>query len=107
MSSTITPEITPATSLVEPAAVLNQPDRWIDKGTDKGTEIRIKILSRQRRDHRFYLIFAILAAIAVFAGYSQSYYLKPVQSLGVLPASPQLIALVHIHAAIFSLYVLF
>jgi hypothetical protein len=55
----------------------------------------------QRRDHRFFMTMAILAAAWVFVGYSQTYYLK------AWVPSPQLATLIHIHAAAFTTYLLF
>jgi len=74
---------------------------------DSGAEIRAKILSNQLRDHRFFLTLAILAALMIFWGFSSTYYLKPLQSFGALPRSPELSLLVHAHAALFTLWVLF
>ncbi len=75
--------------------------------SDSGAAIRAKILSRQRRDRRFFLTLAISAALMIVWGFSTTYYLKPLQSVGALPHSPQLALLVHIHGAVFTLYVLF
>lgn len=55
----------------------------------------------KRRDHRFFLAMAILAVVWVFVGYSQTYYLKPWME------SPALVTLIHIHAAVFTTYLLF
>ena len=74
---------------------------------DDGAAIRVSILSAQRRDHRFYLTLAISAALMVFLGFSQTYYLKPIQSSGALPQSPKLTVLIHIHGFVYTLYVLF
>jgi hypothetical protein len=65
-------------------------------------DIRDRILSNQRRDHGFFLTMAILSAALVFAGYAQTYYLKP---FGY--TSPQLSTLIHIHAAVFTAYLAF
>lgn len=54
----------------------------------------------RRRDHRFFLVMAILAGVWVFVGYSQTYFLKP------WVPSPQLATLIHIHAAVFTTYLL-
>jgi hypothetical protein len=74
---------------------------------DGGAITRARILQTQRRDHRFFLTLAVLAAIAIFVGFSATYYLKPLQGLGALPPSPKLPALLHIHGAVFTLYVFF
>jgi hypothetical protein len=67
------------------------------------TETRLRrnaIQMAQGRDHRFFLTMAILAAVWVFVGYSQTYYLKP------WVPSPQLATLLHVHAAVFTTYLL-
>ncbi len=74
---------------------------------DPGAQIRAKIMSGQRRDRRFFLTLAILAAFMVFWGFSGTYYFKPLKAVGALPQSPKLALLVHIHGAAFTLYVLF
>jgi hypothetical protein len=71
-----------------------------------GAAITAPISSNRRRDHLFYMTLAVLAALMIFWGFSQTYYLKPLQSLGVLPESPKLTVLLHVHAAVFTLYVL-
>jgi hypothetical protein len=59
------------------------------------------IRTARRLDHRFFLTMSILAVVWVFVGYSQTYYLKP------WVASPELVTLIHIHAAVFTTYLLF
>ena len=85
----------------------NTPTLSVPTATDTSAGLRQKILTRQRRDHRFYLILALCGALAVVIGYSPTYYLKPLQSAGLLRTSPGLTTLIHIHAAVFSLYVVF
>lgn len=95
MSSTATPAIQNHHSLSTPTL------------TDTSAGLRDRLLSRQLRDHRFYLILALSGALAVVIGYSPTYYFKPLQSVGLLRTSPGLATLIHIHAAVFSLYVIF
>lgn len=89
MNTTIAPERAGKTEL--PASSAN------------GTQVPVKrntIQAARSRDHRFFLAMAILAAVWVFVGYSQTYYLKP------WVASPELVTLIHIHAAVFTTYLL-
>jgi hypothetical protein len=53
------------------------------------------------RDRRFFLIMAIASALAVFLGFGRTYYLK-----GYF-ATPQLTPLVHLHGAVFTLWMVF
>jgi len=64
----------------------------------KGEQIGNSIQSALSRDHRFFLTMAIIAAAWVFVGYSRTYYLK-----AWIP-SPQLATLIHVHAAVFTTY---
>ena len=77
------------------------------QAADDGAAVRASILFAQRRDHRFYLTLAILAAFMIFLGFSQTYYFKPLQSVALLPPSPKLTLLLHIHGFVYTLYVLF
>src|SRR5689334_19321603 len=54
-----------------------------------------------RRTRRFYVGMAIALAITVFVGFSRSYYLKSWYG------TPELSALLHFHAALFTTWVLF
>jgi hypothetical protein len=83
------------------------PQRSITGTADSRAETWARILRNQRRDHRFFLTLAVVAAITIFVGFSATYYLKPVQALGALPASPRLTMLLHVHGAVFTLYVFF
>ena len=66
-----------------------------------GEQFSDSIQVAQRRDHRFFLTMAMLAAAWVFVGYSHTYYLN------AWVPSPRLAILIHIHAAVFSAYLLF
>ncbi len=63
---------------------------------------RVAVYSRPQRnfDHRFYTAMSIAIAATVFAGFSPSYYLKPVFQTGELPL------LLHIHGVVFSLWII-
>jgi hypothetical protein len=53
-------------------------------------------------DRRFYLTMAIVSTVIIFAGFSRSYYLK-----AHFPLSPALSPLVHLHGAVFTLWMLY
>ena len=53
-------------------------------------------------DRRFYIAMALACTAIIFAGFSRSYYLK-----SQFPLSPALSPLVHIHGAVFTLWVLY
>src|SRR5271154_5734956 len=89
MNTTIAPERAGIPNI--PASSVSDPDAYM-----RGSTMR----AAQRRDHRFFLSMAIFAGVWVFVGYSQTYYLKP------WVASPQLATLIHIHAAVFTAYLL-
>jgi hypothetical protein len=63
-----------------------------------------------RRDRRFFVGMAIAAAATVFFGFAPTYYLKSFTHTAVyptgLPVSPSLPALVHVHALVFSAWIL-
>jgi hypothetical protein len=84
-------------------------DRRIDRlaAIRKGDQLTNSIQSAQRRDHRFYLTMAILAAITVFIGYFPTYYQKPLESVLPLAPSPVFATIIHIHGALMTTYVLF
>ena len=62
------------------------------------------------RDRRFFVGMAIAAVATVFFGFAPTYYLKSLTHAAVyptgLPASPSLPALVHLHALVFSAWIL-
>jgi hypothetical protein len=90
------------------ASVIPEHQQTISRLTDlPGAAMRQKILSDQRRDHRFFLTFAIISALTIVWGFSGTYYLKPLQAVGVLRPSPQLNLLLHVHGAIFTLWLFF
>lgn len=60
-----------------------------------------------RRDHRFFLIVAILAASAIVIGFFPTYYQKPLESIAPLDASPRLTAIFSIHGALMTGYIAF
>lgn len=95
--------IAPAQATSETLPGRSSEDRLNDRpsATFKGEQRRNSIQAAQRRDHRFFLTMALLAAAWVFFGYSQTYYLK------AWVPSPQLATLIHIHAAVFTTYLLF
>ncbi len=53
-------------------------------------------------DRRFYLVMAIVSAILIFVGFSRTYYLK-----FHFPTSPALSLLVHMHAVVFTSWILY
>jgi hypothetical protein len=61
-------------------------------------------------DRRFFLGMAIAAVATVFFGFAPTYYLKSFTRTAVyptgLPVSPSLPALVHVHALVFSAWIL-
>ena len=63
-----------------------------------------------RRDRRFFVGMAIAAVATVFFGFAPTYYLKPFTHTTAyptgLPVSPSLPALVHVHALVFSAWIL-
>ena len=63
-----------------------------------------------RRDRRFYVGMAIAAVATVFFGFAPTYYLKSFPHTAAyptgLPVSPSLPALVHVHALVFSVWIL-
>jgi len=63
-----------------------------------------------RRDRRFFVGMAIAAVATVFFGFAPTYYLKSFTHTAVyptgLPVSPSLPALVHVHALVFSAWIL-
>jgi hypothetical protein len=63
-----------------------------------------------RRDRRFFVGMSIAAAATVFFGFAPTYYLKSFTHTAFyptgLPVSPSLPALVHVHALVFSAWVL-
>ena len=69
------------------------------------TETRIS-----RRDRTFFVGMAIAALATVFFGFAPTYYLKSFTHTAVyptgLPVSPSLPALVHVHALLFSAWIL-
>lgn len=73
----------------------------------QGMQTRSSIQSIQRRDHRFFLTMAILGAITVFVGYFPTYYQKPLESVLPIAPSPHFAAIIHIHGALMTTYVLF
>jgi hypothetical protein len=56
--------------------------------------------SRERTDAAFYLIMAIASTCLVFLGFARTYYLKP------FFGTPALRPLLHIHGAVFSVWML-
>ena len=58
-------------------------------------------LATGRRTRRFYVGMAIAITLTVFAGFSRSYFLKP------LYGTPQLSRLLHVHGLVFTAWVLF
>jgi len=62
---------------------------------------------RQRRDHRFFLTMAILAAITVFVGFFPTYFQKPIEPVLQLPPSPKLATLFIVHGAVMTAYIVF
>jgi hypothetical protein len=102
MTPTTTPEAT-----IEVNRHTSFPQPSLVGTADGNEENRARTLAKRRRDHRFFLTLAVLAAIMIFVGFSATYYLKPLQRLGALPASPQLTILIHVHGAVFTLYVFF
>src|SRR3954469_3869442 len=61
---------------------------------------RAPIASRQLSSRRYYISFAVVAALAVFIGFSRTYFLK-----GYFGA-PSLTPLLHLHGLIFTTWVL-
>ena len=63
-----------------------------------------------RRDRRFFVGMAIAAVATVFFGFAPTYYLKSFTHTAAyptgLPVSPSLPALVHVHALVFSAWIL-
>jgi hypothetical protein len=61
------------------------------------------------RDRRFFAIMAAAALATVFAGFAPSYYLRPVLHIAAEPSgrpiAATLPAIVHVHAALFSLWI--
>lgn len=57
---------------------------------------------RATADRRFYLVMAVACALLIFIGFARSYYLK-----SHFPLSPKLSLLVHVHGAVFSLWVFY
>jgi hypothetical protein len=73
----------------------------------KGEQLRESVQILQRRDHRFFLTMAILAAITVFLGFFPTYFQKPLEPLLPIPPSPKLATLLLIHGAVMTAYILF
>lgn len=65
------------------------------------THITDKRRPKLTRDNRFFLVMSIACAIAVFAGFSRTYYLK------TYFATPALSLLFHIHGIVFSAWIIF
>ena len=63
---------------------------------------RLRGVANVQSDRRFYLIMAVLSAALIFVGFARSYYLK-----FHFPLSPALSLLVHVHAAVFTAWVLY
>jgi hypothetical protein len=61
---------------------------------------RAPIASRQLSSRRYYISFAVIAALAVFTGFSRTYFLK-----GYFGA-PSLTPLLHLHGLIFTTWIL-
>jgi hypothetical protein len=61
---------------------------------------RARIGSRQQRNRTYYISFAVIAALAVFIGFSRTYYLK-----GYFGA-PSLAPIFHLHGLIFTSWIL-
>jgi hypothetical protein len=96
-----------AKDALDPGRRSSFPESLLVETVDSKSETLAGILSRKRRDHRFCLVLATLAAITIFSGFSATYYLKPLRGLVPLPASSQLPMVIHLHGAVFTLYVLF
>jgi hypothetical protein len=62
--------------------------------------VRAPIASRQQRGRKYYISFAVVAALTVFIGFSRTYFLK-----GYFDA-PSLSPLVHFHGLIFTSWIL-
>src|ERR1700689_3514061 len=90
---------TPARPTSETLSGSGSEDRLIDRPS--------AIQAAQRRDHRFFLTMAILGAITVFVGYFPTYYQKPLESVLPIAPSPHFAAIIHIHGALMTTYVLF
>ncbi|WP_128915332.1 MULTISPECIES: hypothetical protein [Acidobacteriaceae] len=96
-----------AKDALDPGRRSSFPESSLVETVDNKSETLAEILSRKRRDHRFFLVLATLAAITIFSGFSATYYLKPLRGLVPRPASSQLPMVIHLHGAVFTLYVLF
>jgi len=57
---------------------------------------------RTRADRRFYLTMALASALVIVIGFSRSYYLKV-----YFPSAPALRLLVHLHAAVFTAWLIY
>ena len=58
--------------------------------------------TRLNADRRFYLAMALASAAVIFTGFARSYYLKP-----HFPGQRDLSLLIHIHAAVFTAFILY
>lgn len=59
------------------------------------------VSQRTQNDRRFFLIMAIASTLVVFLGFARTYYLKSYF------ATPQLSPLIHLHGAVFTLWMIF
>jgi hypothetical protein len=99
----------PAQATSETLPVRNSEDRPIDRPSAilKGKQFRNSVQAAQCRNHRFFLTMAILAITTVFVGYFPTYFQKPLESVIPLGPSPGLATIIHIHAAVMTVYFVF
>jgi len=99
----------PAQATSESLPGRNSDDPRIDqpRAILKDGQFRNSVQAAQRRDHRFFFTMAILAITTVFVGYFPTYFQKPLESAIPLAPSPALATIVHIHAAVMTVYFVF
>ena len=65
------------------------------------TAAPLKAREQTLKDRRFFVIMAIASTVVVFLGFGRTYYLKSYFG------TPQLTPLVHLHGAVFTLWMVF
>src|ERR1700691_2519800 len=90
-----------------PEALLGPSPDFQSAAILKGEQLRNSIQPAQRRDHRFFLIMAILVVTTVFVGFFPTYFQKPLERVIPLAPSPTLATIIHIHAVVMIAFFLF
>jgi hypothetical protein len=99
----------PAQATPETLPERSSENRLIDRPSAilKGEQLRNSVHAAQRRDHRFFLIMAILVVTTVFIGFFPTYFQKPLEHVIPLAPSPALATIIHFHAVVMISFFLF